>query len=110
MGSEKGMMERELKISKIEEGTVIDHIEPGKALDMLVALHLREEYPNSVILMVTNVAGKSGLKDILKIEGKRLTKRDLRIVHAISHNATINIIKDFEVVKKAHVSGMVGEE
>lgn len=110
MPAEKELKDTELRISKIEEGTVIDHIEPGKALDIIVALHLREEYPNSVISMITNVGGKSGLKDILKIEGKRLSKREIIIVHAISPKSTINIIKDYEVIKKAPVAGLVNDE
>jgi len=94
-------MDREFKIGKIENGTVIDHLPSNRAYDLLEILRVREEYPNSVIGMITNVpSGKLGVKDILKIEGKILSPEEIEKVSEIAPKASINVIKDFEVIRK----------
>jgi carbamoyl-phosphate synthase large subunit len=99
-------MEMEFKIGKIENGTVIDHLPSNKAYDVLEILRVRQEYPNSIVSMATNVPSeKHGVKDILKIEGKILSPEEIRKVVKISPKASINIIKDYEVAKKIKPSG-----
>jgi carbamoyl-phosphate synthase large subunit len=94
-------MHTELKISKIESGTVIDHLSPNKSYDIIEALRIKEKYPNSVVTMATNVkSNRYGLKDLLKIEGKTLSAKEINIVKDIAGRGTINVIKDYEVVKK----------
>lgn len=94
-------MDREYKIGKIESGTVIDHLPPNKAYDVLEILNIRKEYPNSVVSTVTNVqSGMHGVKDLLKIEGKILSSDEIKKVAEIAPKSTINIIKDFEVSRK----------
>ncbi len=94
-------MDREYRIAKIENGTVIDHLPSNKAYDVLEALGVRKEYPNAIVSMITNLpSGKQGVKDMLKIEGKILSPDEIRKVAQIAPNATINIIKDFEVARK----------
>jgi carbamoyl-phosphate synthase large subunit len=98
-------MDREFRIAKIENGTVIDHLPPNKAYDVLEALHVRKEYPNAVVSMVTNLpSGSHGVKDMLKIEGKILSADEIKKVGEIAPGATINIIKDFEVARKVKLS------
>jgi carbamoyl-phosphate synthase large subunit len=100
----KEMEETELRISKIEDGTVIDHITPGKALEIVKILKITEEYPNSVISIAMNVPSKKyGIKDILKIEGKRISPKEFKKIALISPNATVSLIKDFEVIKKEKI-------
>ncbi len=94
-------MDREYKIGKIENGTVIDHLPPNSAYEVLEILNIRKEYPNSIVSMVTNVqSGAHGVKDLLKIEGKMLSPAEIRKVAEIAPESTINIIKDFEVSRK----------
>jgi len=94
-------MHMELKVSKIERGTVIDHLPPTKAYDIIEALRIKEKYPNSVITMATNVKSKRyGIKDLLKIEGKVLSENEINKIKEIAGQATINIVKDYEIVKK----------
>ena len=98
-------METHYKIGKIENGTVLDHLPANSAYDVLMILRVREEYPNSVVSMVTNVPSKRlGVKDILKIEGKIISPEEIKKVAKIAPKATINIIKDFEVSKKVDLS------
>ena len=94
-------MDMEFKIGKIESGTVIDHLPSNKAYEVLSILRVREEYPNSIVSMVTNVpSGKHCVKDILKIEGKILSPEEMRKVTAIAPKASISLINDYEVSKK----------
>ena len=94
-------MHTELKVNKIESGTVIDHLLPNKAFDIIEALDIKNRYPNSVVSMVTNVKSREhGVKDILKIEGKELTSDEIRKIKKIAGRVTINIVYDYEIVKK----------
>ena len=94
-------MHIELKINKIESGTVIDHLPPTKSYDILEALRIKEKYPNSVVTMATNVqSGKHGLKDILKIEGQLLNEAEIEMIRQIAGRFTINLISDYERIKK----------
>ena len=98
-------MDMEFKIGKIESGTVIDHLPSNRAYEVLKILRVREEYPNSIISMVTNVpSGKHGVKDILKIEGKILSPEEIKKVTAIAPKASISLINDYEVSKKIKTS------
>ena len=97
-------MYTELKVSKIESGTVIDHLPPNTAYAILEILNIRAKYPNSVVTMATNVqSGEYGVKDILKIEGKELSGDEIKKVKAIASRGTINIIKDYETGKKIKI-------
>lgn len=90
---------KELKITPIKDGTVIDHITPGRALKVLHVLKLPES-TSSVVSILMNVMGKKGKKDIVKIENRELDPKELDKIALIAPRATINIIRDYEVVKK----------
>jgi len=94
-------MYTELKINKIESGTVFDHLPPNKAYDIIDVLDIKERYPNSVVTMATNVkSGRYGVKDILKIEGQELSEKEIKKIRKIAGRVTINIIMDYEIVRK----------
>jgi len=90
----------ELKIKAIENGTVIDHITANKALHILKILGL----PDPEVINVTvamNVSSKEiGRKDILKIENRELDAEELNQIALIAPKATINIIRNYEPIKK----------
>jgi aspartate carbamoyltransferase regulatory subunit len=88
-----------LKITPIKDGTVIDHITPGRALKVLRVLNLPES-TSSVVSILMNVMGKNGKKDIVKVENRELDPKELDKIALIAPKATINIIRDYEVVKK----------
>ena len=96
-------MEEELRVRKIRNGTVIDHITAGSALDVLNLLEVtgKEGYTVSIIL---NVSSQTlGKKDIVKIEERRLDPREVDMIAIVSPEATINIVKDYQVVDKKRV-------
>ncbi|DAC73279.1 MAG TPA: aspartate carbamoyltransferase regulatory subunit [Thermoplasmata archaeon] len=93
---------KELKVTPIKDGTVIDHITPGHALKVLHVLKVPES-TFSVVSILMNVNGKKGKKDIVKIENRELDPKELDKIALIAPKATINIIRDYEVVKKHKV-------
>ncbi len=98
-------MEGELVVKKIRQGTVIDHIPAGKALQVLRVLGVDVVDGQHVVALVMNVeSSKLGRKDIVKIEGMELSREETGIIALIAPTATINIIRDFQVVEKYKVS------
>ncbi len=93
---------KELKVTPIKNGTVIDHIPPGLALKVLHVLRIPDK-ASSAISIAMNVKSNMGKKDIVKIENKELDKREVNKISLIAPKATINIIRDYEVVRKNRV-------
>lgn len=93
---------KKLKITPIKNGTVIDHITPGLAVKVLRILKIPES-TSSVVSVAINVKSKIGKKDIVKIENRELDTREVDKIALIAPKATINIIRDFEVVDKHRV-------
>ncbi|HHH77877.1 MAG TPA: aspartate carbamoyltransferase regulatory subunit [Thermoplasmatales archaeon] len=94
---------KELKIQPIRNGTVIDHITPGCALKVLKILGITEGTGDSIISAVMNVESKKGKKDIVKIENRELKASEVDKIALIAPNATINIIRGYEVKEKYRV-------
>ena len=99
------MVEESLRIRKIEEGTVIDHIKPGNALLVLRILKITGKEGNiiSVAMNVPSGKLKSGYKDVVKIENRELDPNEINTIALLSPNATISIIRDMNVVNKKRV-------
>ncbi|MEA3325645.1 MAG: aspartate carbamoyltransferase regulatory subunit [Euryarchaeota archaeon] len=92
--------DRELRVKRITNGTVIDHINAGQALNVLRILGITDR-PEEVVSVVMNVSDRK--KDIVKIEGRELKPEEVDKIALISPDATINIIRDYEVVEKHKV-------
>lgn len=96
-------MSEGLLIQKIKDGTVIDHIPPGKALFVLKILGI-DENTKEVVSFAMNVPSKKmGRKDIVKVESE-VGEEELNKIALIGGNVTINIIKDYKVVQKFKVN------
>ena len=95
-------MKKELKVSAIKDGTVIDHISPGKAMDVVRILKL-EDYDNSVTIAMNVRSSLFEKKDIVKIENRELSEEEVNEIALIAPESTINIIKDYEVVEKRKI-------
>jgi aspartate carbamoyltransferase regulatory subunit len=93
---------KKLKITPIKNGTVIDHITPGLAVKVLRILKIPES-TSSVVSVAINVKSKIGKKDIVKVENRELDTREVDKIALIAPKATINIIRDFEVIDKHRV-------
>lgn len=95
-------MKKQLKVDPIKNGTVIDHISAGQALQVIDLVNLK--HPNNLMMIGVNLnSNKMGKKDIIKIENRVLTDDEVNSIALISPNASLIIIKDFEVIKKKKI-------
>ena len=94
---------QELKVQPIRNGTVIDHISPGRAITVLKILGMPRLGWTSTITAAMNVPSSRGRKDILKIEDRELDGNEVNKISLIAPNATINIVREYEVVNKHRV-------
>ena len=93
------MEEITLRVSKIKDGTVIDHITSGHALDVVKILGITGKSGNIVTIAMNVPSKRMGKKDIVKIEGRELKAEEVDKIALIAPNATINIIRDYKVVE-----------
>jgi aspartate carbamoyltransferase regulatory subunit len=97
------MAEMELKVRPIRNGTVIDHIAGGQALNVLKILGISGTTEASVSVVMNVESKKEGKKDIVKVEDRELKEEEVNRIALIAPHATINIIRDYKVVEKRHV-------
>jgi len=94
------LSETTLRVSKIRDGTVIDHITGGHALEVLKILGITD-HVDGVVTVGMNVPSKTlGLKDMVKIEGRELKSEEVDKIALLAPHASINIIRDYEVIDK----------
>ena len=97
------MTDKELHISKIENGTVIDHIDAGQGLNVLSLLGIDGTDGESVSVVMNFVSSLVGSKDIVKVQNRELNQDELDVLSLISPQVTINIISNYEVSLKHRV-------
>ena len=98
------MTETELRVSKIENGTVIDHITAGQAVNVLAILGIDGTSGEEVSVGMNVPSDRLGRKDVVKVEGRELNQDEVDVLSLIAPAASINIIREFEVAEKHRVS------
>ncbi len=94
---------KKLEVSAIEEGTVIDQIASKSTFKVANILNIQKI--DKVVLIGFNLSSKKlGRKGIIKIGGKSLTQEEVNKIALIAPDATVNIIKNSEVVRKFKVA------
>jgi aspartate carbamoyltransferase regulatory subunit len=94
---------KEVRVSKIKDGTVIDHIKGGYALDVVKILGITG-HEKLVVTIAINVPSKQlRAKDLVKIEGRALNHQEVNKIALVAPRATINIVKNYIVVEKQEV-------
>lgn len=86
-----------MKIDSIQNGIVLDHITPGKALQVYEDLGLRK-LDCSIAILQNVTSCKMGRKDILKIDKEYDVNLD--VLGYIDPNITVSIIKDGQTIEK----------
>ncbi|ELZ24115.1 aspartate carbamoyltransferase regulatory subunit [Halosimplex carlsbadense 2-9-1] len=97
------MSDRELRVSKIRNGTVVDHITAGQALNVLAILGIDADSGETVSVGMRVPSDRLGSKDIVKVEGRELSQDEVDVLSLIAPAASINIVQEFDVVKKHRV-------
>ena len=92
---------KELKVSAVENGTVIDHIPTRKLFDVINVLGIAS-CENTITFGYNLASNKLGKKAIIKISDRFLLDEEIDKLALVAPSAKINIIENFEVtIKKA---------
>ncbi len=100
---EKDALRKELKVSAIENGTVIDHIPSTSVFQVISILNL-SSFDNQILFGTNLESHKMGKKGIIKVKGKYFASDEINKIALVAPTATLIVIKNFEVVEKKKVS------
>ena len=92
-------MNETLPVSAIKNGTVIDHIAVNQALRIVHLLGLKHSQ-HKITIGLHLPSKRLGSKDLIKIENRVLTDQEANDIVVFAPVATINVIENYEVVKK----------
>lgn len=90
-----------MKVANIGNGVTVDHIPAGKALKCLRVIAPPDGTMTTLGINVNST--KLGRKDFIKMENVVLDKDMTDKIALIAPTATINIIRNFKIVKKWEV-------
>ena len=93
------MGRKELVVSALENGTVLDHIPAENVYKALDILNLKG-IENQITIGINLASKIYGSKGIIKIADKFFEDEELNKLALIAPKATINVIRDFKVVEK----------
>ncbi len=93
---------KELKVSAIENGTVIDHI-PASAVFQVIRILKLESFENMVLFATNLESKKYGTKGIIKVSNKFFKPEELNKIALVAPHASIIEIRDFQVGSKTVV-------
>lgn len=94
---EKGR--KELKVSAIKNGTVLDHI-PANQLFKVISILGLKDCQNQITFGMNLDSKLLGKKAIIKVADRFFEEKEINKVALVAPDAKINIIKDFEVIEK----------
>jgi aspartate carbamoyltransferase regulatory subunit len=94
---------KELKVSAIRNGTVIDHIPSEKSFQVIRILNL-ESSDNPIYFGTAFESRKYGKKGLIKISNKYFKDEDISKIAMVAPMATLIEITDYEVTRKEKVN------
>lgn len=93
---------RELKVTAIENGTVIDHIPANNVFQVIKILNL--EHIRHQVLFGDNLdSQKYGKKGLIKVSNTFFAPDEINKIALVAPTATLIVIKNYEVVEKKKV-------
>lgn len=93
---------KELEVSAIANGTVIDHI-PAEVTFKIVQILDLYNHPGAITIG-TNLESKTlGKKGIIKVADRFITDEEIGRLSVVAPNVTLNIIKNYQIVEKKYV-------
>jgi aspartate carbamoyltransferase regulatory subunit len=95
---------RELRVTPIKNGTVIDHIPAGMALKVLRILGIGDSVASTVTVAMHVPSRVMGWKDIVKVEDRELAAREIDKIALIAPTVTVNVIRNYNVAEKHRVT------
>jgi aspartate carbamoyltransferase regulatory subunit len=95
---------KELRVTPIKNGTVIDHIPAGMALKVLKILGIGDRVASTVTVAMHVPSRAMGWKDIVKVEDRELGAREIDKIALIAPTASVNVIRNYSVAEKRRVA------
>lgn len=97
------MNKKELIVSAIKNGTVIDHIQADKLFQVIKILKL--DICSNEILFGTNLTSKKlNRKAIIKIQDKFFERDEINKIAIVSPYATLITIQDYNIIEKFNLA------
>ncbi len=93
------MKDKQLSVSAIKEGTVIDHI-PASALFKVVSILNLDKLDTMITIGNSLGSNKLGKKGIIKLSKVFFKDEEINKIALVAPCAKLNIIRDFDVVEK----------
>lgn len=93
---------KELKVSAIENGTVIDHI-PARSVNLVIKILNLDECKEQILFGTNLESKKYGTKGIIKVSNRFFESEELNKIALAAPIATIIVIKNYEVAEKKRV-------
>ncbi len=93
------MKDKQLSVSAIKEGTVIDHV-PASALFKVVSILNLEKLDTMITIGNSLGSDKLGKKGIIKLSKVFFKDDDINKIALVAPCAKLNLIRDYEVVEK----------
>ena len=93
---------KELEVSAIKNGTVIDHIPANVTFKIVQILDLYN-HPGAITIGTNLDSITIGRKGIIKIADRYLSDEEIGRLSVVSPDVTLNIIKDYQIVEKKYV-------
>lgn len=90
---------KQLSVSAIENGTVIDHI-PASSLFKVIQILGLDRISNQITFGTNLESKKLGRKAIIKLAGIFFEDDDINRIALVAPEAKLNIIRGYEVVEK----------
>jgi aspartate carbamoyltransferase regulatory subunit len=90
---------KQMSVSAIENGTVIDHV-PARNLFKVIQILGLYKIDNQITFGTNLESKKLGRKAIIKISGLFFQDADINRIALVAPDAKLNIIRDYEVVEK----------
>jgi len=93
---------KELQVSAIENGTVIDHI-PAKSVFQVVKILGLSDYKEQVPFGMDLESKKYGRKGIIKVANLFFKSEEINKIALVAPSATLIVIRNYQVVEKKNV-------
>jgi aspartate carbamoyltransferase regulatory subunit len=90
---------KQLSVSAIENGTVIDHIPAQNLFKVIIILGL-DKIDNLITFGTNMESHRLGKKAIIKIADKFFQPHEINRIAVVAPHAKLNVIKDYNVVEK----------
>ena len=93
---------KELKVSAIKSGTVIDHI-PAENLFKVISILGLDDTDHQVTFGTNFESKRLGKKAIIKVSDIFFKDKDINKIALVAPDAKLNVIEDYQVVDKKEV-------